>query len=353
MDPTSANANASSQEACAQSAPPAPSSVPVPPPLPSTAGGRPLISSTPLSTPLNRAKPLGNLPQDTQGPGGFRQPTFKVPNTVGRRSRQKYRTTDAATLYRKRKLEAQKLNESQIMAQVNEFFGDRFQKQLQKEITKEILSRTAGMRDPKRRVAKQIENAGSSSPSSSSGSTSNSTSGSGSGETDGHDDPGRPSISRTPGLAAQTRPVVSAPTIPNIGDILSGRTVKQSIPSGMSVPTSTVQTVTTSTVPIMITRPSGLSVPASVASQYGTNVPSRTGARPKTTRSSLYDMGAVGGSMPSRGRGGVVAILAVMGETILMIRIDQILRYFQLIWTLMPRPVCIRFLNTCQNLSRF
>ena len=54
--------------------------------------------------PISRTATLGNLNQ-SRNTAITRQPTFKVPNTILRRSKMRYRSSDAVSLYKQRQKE--------------------------------------------------------------------------------------------------------------------------------------------------------------------------------------------------------------------------------------------------------
>jgi hypothetical protein len=150
---------------------------------------------------MTRAQTLGNLHQGTRNTNILRQGTFKIPNTILRRSKLRHRTSDAASIYRKKRSEIRNnFDEPQTFAQLGELFANV---DFQKALSKEIVDRVA--RDKRRAAGNNNDET-----SSTTGSTTSSSSAK------------QKSLNKP--RSAQ---------IPNIGDILSGRTIS-------TVPKSTV-----------------------------------------------------------------------------------------------------------------
>jgi hypothetical protein len=120
-------------------------SVPVQTPVPASRISN-LPSNVLSSTPMTRAQTLGNLHQGTRNTNIQRQGTFKIPNTILRRSKLRHRMSDAASIYRKKRSEVRNnFDEPQTLAQLGELFANV---DFQKALSKEIVDRVA--RDKKR-----------------------------------------------------------------------------------------------------------------------------------------------------------------------------------------------------------
>ncbi len=178
-----------------------------------------------IPRPLSRTATLGNLNQ-SRNTAITRVPTFKVPNTILKRSKMRYRSADAVSLYKQRQRERQLLNESEILNRLNTAIALSLQKKSKKsKSTKGTSKKGASARSD----LFEAESSDTSSVTTIDSSTSS-----------------RSELQASK-RSKRTDPQSDVNNVPNIGNILSG--IVQVSRNNASVPTLTTHSITT-TIPV-------------------------------------------------------------------------------------------------------